>query len=381
MGRGSARIVVAAAVASVPFAILTLGGSCYCLLVVFAAIRFRRELRAPNDPKALPPISVLKPAGGAEPSLFENIESHLAQDYPDWELLVGVEESAHDLAVELSRRFPGVKVVSCEAPNSGNRKVAILEQLVQQARHDLLVVNDADIRVQPQYLRRVAGALGPGVGLATCLYRAKPGPTLASRIDAFWISAEFAGQALAARATQGLRFGLGATLAFRRADLERIGGFAAIRDFLADDYQLGARIAELGKQVVLAPEVVETAACELRWRDVWSRHLRWSRTIRLSRPLGHAGLILTQPVVWSLALLATGELATWTLAVGALGLACRLAAAWATGRATGSDFVLRQLWLAPLVDLWSFAAWACSFTSRRVVWRGREIELDSSGRI
>ena len=369
------------ALASVLFAILALGGSLYCLLVAFAAIRFSSELHARIEPTSLPPISVLKPAGVAEPSLFENIESHLEQDYPDWEMLVGVEQSDQALRAELDQRFPSVRVVSCASATSGNRKVGILEQLAGQARHELLVVNDADIRVGPRYLRRVASAMGPGVGLATCLYRAEPGPSLASQVDAFWISAEFSGQVLAARATQGLGFGLGATLAFHRADLERIGGFAAIRDFLADDYQLGARIAQLGRQVVLAPVVVETAACELRWHDVWLRHLRWSRTVRVSRPLGHAGLVWTQPVVWSLVLLLTAGLAGWTLALAALGLASRLVAVWTTARATGSEFGVGALWLAPLVDLWSFAVWTWSFTSRQVVWRGRHMRLDSSGRI
>lgn len=363
------------------FTILVVGGSCYCFLVVFAAVGFRREACTGQDTSRTPPISILKPVGGAEPRLFENIKSHLNQDYPEWECLVGVKESDGELRAALVARFPQLRVVSCSEGASGNRKVAILEQLVQHARHDLLVVNDADIHVEPPYLRRLAASMGPGVGLATCLYRAAPAPTLASRIDAFWISAEFSGQVLAARATQGLRFGLGATLAFHRADLEQIGGFAAIRDFLADDYQLGARIAGVGRRIVLAPEIVETMAADLGWRDVWLRHLRWSRTVRVSRPLGHAGLILTQPVMWSLALLAVAGMTPWTLAVSAVGLASKLAASWAAGRATGSRFVFYQLWLAPMVELWSFAVWAWSFMGRRVVWRGRALRLDSSGRI
>ena len=137
-------------------------------------------------------------------------------------------------------------------------------------------------------------------GLVTCLYRARPGNSFASLLDALWISAEFQGQVLLARALQGVRFALGATMVLRRADLESIGGFAALRPYLADDYQLGQRVAALGRKVVVSPHPVETVLAGGSWRGVWRRHLRWSRTIRASRPAGHAGLVATHGTLWSL---------------------------------------------------------------------------------
>jgi ceramide glucosyltransferase len=295
----------------------------------------------------------------------------------------------HDPAIgliqDLSRQFPDrrIEVFVCECSPDGNSKVQRLERLAREARYDTLLVNDSDVCVGPHYLRTVVGPLAdPATGLVTCLYRARPGGTLPSLLEALWISAEFQAQVLLARAFQGARFALGATMALRRRDLERIGGFAALRPYLADDYQLGSRIAGLRLKVVVSPYVVEIQHPPDGWRDVWRRQLRWSRTVRASRPRGHTGLLMTHGTVWSLLALglasAAGHRMLALASLACLGL--RLGAAWFVGwKRLGSRQVRRYLLLMPLADLLSFGAWLGSFFTNVVYWRGRRRVITGSG--
>lgn len=359
----------------------------YYLAVVVACLKFRsRNRRQAVSPQNLPPVSILKPSRGLDSRFEENLRAHLAQDYPQFEILVGVADPT-DPAIEAAGRvaveYPSrrLEVIVGGDTEEGNRKVAILEGLALRARHSLLLVDDADIRPPQGWLRQTVAALEqPGVGLATCLYHARPGRTFGSKIDALWVSADFPGQALTGAVLVGAPFALGAAMLFRREDLERIGGFAALRPYLADDFQLGVRIAALGRRIALSPSVVETAAGEAGLGEVWRRHLRWSRTVRVSRPGGHLGFLVTFGVVWSGLLLLTGDFgAPWAwLTVGCL--TARLAAALAVARTV--DARLGWAWtLLPAADLWSFAVWVASFFGNTVVWRGRRLRLDREGRI
>ncbi len=355
------------------FGALAVAATCYYLAVVAACLKFRSRTPAPlGDP---PPVSILKPARGPDPGFEQNLRAHREQDYPELEVLVGVAGPA-DAAAWAAQRL-GVQVVVCGEPAGGNRKVAALAALASQARHDLLVVDDADIRPPPGWLAETVAALEqPGVGLATCLYRAHPGATLGSMIDAVWLTTDFAGQALTGAELAGMPFALGATMALRREDLDRIGGFAALEQYLADDYQLGVRVAALGKRTVLAPAVVETIQGETRLGEAWRRHLRWSRTIRLSRPGGHLGFVVTFGLVWSAALLLAGG----PLALAGACLAARALAAGTVARTVRAR--LGAAWLLlPAVDLWAFSVWFASFFSNTVQWRGRTLALDRHGRI
>lgn len=362
------------------FGALTLAASGYYAAVVAAGIRFHVDVRRRRalDPSPLPAVSILKPIRGADAQLLDNLRSHARLDYPTFELVFGVadaEDPALSVIEQLRQEFPAaaIRALVCGPAGDGNAKVAILEKLSAAAHHDVFLVDDADIRLEPHTLRGMAGELSDEVGMVTALYRARPGTTEASRLDAAWISADFSGQALIGAYLAGMSFALGAAMLFRRRDLERIGGFSAIRPYLADDYQLGVRIAALGRPIRLSGQVVETISGDAGWGEVWRRHVRWSRTIRASRPGGHAGFAVTFGVLWSLLLLASGGPA-WMAAGCLLG---RYAASASTASRTGAAVG----WRAAPAELWAAAVWLASFASRNVNWRGRRLRLDAAGRI
>jgi len=273
------------------------------------------------------------------------------------------------------REFPRARVVECRT-KTPNGKVGVLMDLVAASRYPILIVNDADIRVPPDYLARVTAPLSdPHVGLVTCLYRAH-GDTLAARFEALGVSTEFAPSTLVARLVGVDEFALGSTLAFRRADLERIGGFAAIADYLADDYQLGHRLHALGLKCVLSDVIVDTHLGGT-WTDVWRHQVRWARTIRVSKFFGYLGLPVTYATLWAVVAAALGH---WEIAAGLLVIRMVMAicAGWFVLRSLD---VLRLWFLIPLRDLFGVAVWAVALFGNSVFWRGRRLRLDHEGRI
>ena len=370
--------------------------SVYYLVCLWSAASFLRERKAgggarptPADStRALPPVSILKPLKGTAPDIYESFRSHCLQDYPEYEVIFGVSDP-NDPAVasvlQLQREFPdrAVHLVVCPNILGANVKVGNLHQLVQTARYQYLIVNDSDIRVEPDYLRRVMEPLtNERIGMVTCLYRGVAAPTLGSRLEALGISTDFCAGALVARQIEGgLRFGLGSTLAFRRADLERAGGFKSIVDFLADDYELGQRIAGLGLQVVLSEVVVETHLPAYNLRSFWAHQQRWSRGVRDSRAGGYIGLVTTYGLMWALLNVIAAHATLWSWGVLCLVLAQRLAVALAVGKSVLHDaHLLKQLWLLPLRDLVAVAIWIASFAGHTVTWRGDRFEL-KNGRL
>jgi ceramide glucosyltransferase len=319
------------------------------------------------------PVSILKPVRGLDPGFQEAIRSHTALQ-GEYELLCGVRD-LNDSAVKMLREFPSVRVIECrtKAPNG---KVGVLIDLAAAAGHPVLVVNDSDIRVEPDYLARVTAPLrDPQVGLVTCLYR-PVGGTFAARFEGLGISTDFAPSTLVARLIGVDEFAMGSTLAFRRADLDRIGGFAAIADYLADDYQLGHRIHALGLKCVLSDVIVETHLAG-GWRQVWAHQVRWARTIRVTRFLGYLGLPVTNATLWAAIAAVCGR---WDLAAVLLAvrIAMALVAGWLTMR---SRDVLRLWWLVPARDLFGFAVWLAGLFGNSVMWRGERLRLDRHGRI
>jgi len=278
----------------------------------------------------LPSVSILKPLKGTDPDIYESFRSHCLQDYPEYEIIFGVSD-ANDPAVasvrQLQKEFPGHAICLVVSPTKlgPNVKVSNLEQMLASARFQHLIVNDSDIRVEPDYLRRVMAPLGDdGVGMVTCLYRGVAAPTLGSRLESLGISADFCPGVLVARQLEGeLHFGLGSTLAFRRADLERIGGFKSIVDFLADDYELGHRIAALGLQVVLSDVVVETHLPAYDLAGFFSHQLRWARGVRDARAAGYVGLVSTFGLMWSLLALVAADGAPWSWAAAGVTIVLR----------------------------------------------------------
>ena len=351
----------------------------YCLALV-AAARWR-PARVTGPAQPLPPLSILKPVHGRDPRFYEAILSHAAQDYPEFEILFGVntpDDPALQDIVRLQREFPALRIEIAIVPTlAPNAKVGVLEELARRARYSVLLVNDSDIAVEPGYLRAVTAPLdAPGVGLVTCLYRAAA-ESWASRFEALGIATEFAPSVLVARLLGVAEFALGSTMVFRAETLRRIGGFAAIANYLADDYQLGRRIAQLGLRIEFAGVVVETDLGAGSWTQVWRHQLRWSRTIRVSRSLGYYGYVVTHATLWGLVALGAHQ---WQAGVLALGVRI-VAGVWVGAGILGDRKVRRDFWLIPLRDLFGFAVWAAGIFGDTVQWRDRQLKLRPDGRI
>ncbi|MGA2740122.1 MAG: bacteriohopanetetrol glucosamine biosynthesis glycosyltransferase HpnI [Bryobacteraceae bacterium] len=357
-----------------------LASAVYWLLAIVAALRWPRSpVVLPAIP--YPPVSILKPVHGRDPHFYEAIRSHALQDYPQYEILFGISrpndpaaEDIRRLIAEFSALHIRLIVTSTKMPNA---KVGVLSDLAAQARYPLLLVNDSDINVAPDYLRQVTALLDqPGAGLVTCLYRAQS-ENWPGRWEALGVATEFAPSVLVARMLGSVEFALGSTMLLRACDLRRIGGFAAIGDYLADDYQLGRSIRGLGLRVVFAPAIVETHLGGATWGEVWRHQLRWSRGIRVSRPAGYFGYLVTHAAFWSIVATAAGA---WPVGVAAL--AIRVLAGVCVGWGVLRDHAaLRRAWWIPFRDLWGFAIWVCGLFGNTVEWRGARMRLSSDGKI
>ena len=365
----------------------TMAGAAYYLFSLGSAAVFLRELRRVQSRALpaveLPPVSILKPLKGIDPHIYECFRSHCLQDYPQYEIVFGVSE-ADDPAIETVRRlqqeFPrcAVQLVVCSQRLGANTKVSNLVQMLPVAQYDRLIVNDSDIRVEPDYLRRVMAPFADDrVGMVTCLYRGIASRTVGSKLESIGISTDFSAGVVVAKAIEGgVRFGLGSTLAVRRRDLEAIGGFEAFVDYLADDYELGRSIAALGRKVRLSEVVVETVLPAYSLRTFLQHQLRWARSVRASRPWGYAGLLFTFGLPWAVLVLITSGGAWWAWGLAATVAFLRAMMAWTVGRWILGD---RQLGsLLPLVPVRDFAAllvWLGSFAGNRVSWRGDSFRL------
>ena len=368
-----------------------LSSSIYYLVCLWSAAAFMRERKAgggARPARSLPGVSILKPLKGTDPDIYESFRSHCLQDYPEYEIVFGVSDP-NDPAIasvqQLQKEFPGRAIHLVVAPNplGPNVKVSTLAQMLPTARCEHLIVNDSDIHVERDYLRRVMAPLvadaknDARVGMVTCPYRGVAARTLGSRLESLGISTDFCAGVLVARQLEGgLRFGLGSTLAFRKVDLERVGGFKAIVDFLADDYELGRRITGLGLQVRLSDVVVETHLPGYDLRGFWAHQLRWARGLRDSRPGGYFGLVSTFGLVWALLNLIAAHAAPWSWAVLGTVVLLRLAVALAVGKGALEDSrLLKNLWLLPLRDLVAAAVWMASYAGHSITWRGDSFVL------
>ena len=364
----------------------TLSSIGYYLMCLLSAAKFLRERKtwiAGRSGETTPPISILKPLKGTDPEMYESLSSHCLQDYPEYEILFGIKDSndpAAEMVARLKAEFPQrfIRLVVCPENLGANTKVSNLAQMLPGARYEFLIVNDSDIRVEPDYLRRVITPLAdPKIGMVTCLYRGVPARTLGSRLESLGISTDFSAGVLVARQVEGgIRFGLGSTLAFRRHDLEAIGGFQSIVDYLADDYEIGRRIAARGLEVKLSETVVETFVPPYSVREFLLHQLRWARSVRDSRPWGYVGLGLTFGLIWGLLALVSAHAAVWTWTLLTATLAMRMTVAIVVGLWVLRDrHVLCLLWLIPFRDLIAALLWIASFTGHTVAWRGVAFRL------
>lgn len=366
---------------------LAVAGMGYFVAAMIAARVFVSARRAPVQAFA-PGVSVLKSLKGIDPGMLDAFRSHCRQSYTgEFELLFGVssrDEPAAEAVLQLQREFPerAIRLIDCPLRLGTNGKVSTLAQMLPHASFEYLLINDSDITVGPRYLAGVMGrfaeepkpmakAANP-VGLVTALYRGRSHGTLGSRLESLGIATDFMAGVLLARLIEGgLSYGLGSTLAVRRDALEKAGGFEALVDHLADDYELGSRITKAGYRVALSGEVVETSVPAYNWRGFVDHQLRWLRTVRDARPDGYVGLIFTHGLGWAiLNLIASGlsPLSIWLLG---LSFFLRLTLAMMVGtEVLGDHQVLPNLLLLPLRDVVTMGLWAAGFAGNTIVWRG-----------
>jgi ceramide glucosyltransferase len=378
--------------------VLAVAGMGYFLAAMVAAWAFLAGRRARLSAFS-PGVSVLKSLHGLDPEMVDAFRSHCRQTYGgDVELLFGVSSLTDPAAAaveQLIKEFPthSIHLIRCPTRLGSNGKVSTLVQLATHARYNFLLINDSDITVSPRYLERIMAHFAPPpdesssaqdggkarkeVGLVTVLYRGRAHTTLPSRLEALGIATDFQAGVLLSRMIEGgLHYGLGSTLAVSRKALDKIDGLMPLVDYLADDYELGARVCRAGYRVALSAEVVETAIPAYSWRGFLDHQLRWARTVRDARPWGYAGLVFTHGL--SLALLnvlASGFslLSLWLLGLSFL---LRLALAMTVGAEVLSDRqVLPSLWLLPLRDLVAMGVWVAGFAGNAINWRGESFLL------
>ena len=352
------------------------------------AALFRWGRRARPTAIDTPPVTILKPLHGLEPELYDNLRSFCCQRYPVFQIVFGVHRG-DDPAVAIVRRLqaelPGhdLRLVIGERNIGANRKVSNLHNMLNDTRHDILILSDADVRVGPEYLRAVVGPLAdPGVGVVTCLYRGAPDTGLGSRLLAQQIGEGFVPSVLVAQWLGPNTFCGGATLALRRSTLDAIGGFPALADQLADDYLLAARARAHGLRTVLSHYVVDTLVREDGVASAYRHALRWARTIRSVQPLGYAFSFLTYPLPLALlGLLISGIGGGPVLFILSLALAAlRITLHYSANRVLGAENPqgLRTLWA---VDLMGFVIWLHALLAKQVRWRQENYFIRAGGRM
>jgi ceramide glucosyltransferase len=366
----------------------TLSSAVFLVLALVGVIRFRADARKqfssiPDDAH-LPPVSVLKPVHGLEAQLKENIESFFRQDYPDYEILFAADE-ANDAALEVVRevcaRYPHIRsrvlVTGTPWPNP---VVYSFHCMAEAAAHDILVTTDSDVEVDPRYLREIVPPLlDPQVGMVTCVYRGKNAAGFFSGLTAIGMSVEMTAGVLVANLLEGMKFGLGPTTVVRKDSLASIGGYTALRDYIAYDFAIGNLMAKAGYRVVLSGHIIDHVVNQASFQRMWQNQLRWAQTTRYSRPKGHfgSGLIFAMPY-GMLGLLAAGLLGHWRIGALLFGVAVlnRLAEAWLVGWMVVRDPRIRRApWLYPMRDLLGFVVWFASYLKLRYVWRDSRFEL------
>ncbi len=367
--------------------LLTLSGMAYMVLALLGARSFAGWLRRRPGEEAVefaPGVTVLKPLKGVDARMFEALESHCRQKYAGaYELVFGVSSAEDPACAEVERlrvKFPDVamRLEVCPERLGTSGKVSNLLQMLRVAAHEFVIVNDADIAVGPGYLQGVMqGFAKERVGMVTAPYVGRAAGGVWSKMEALGISTDFMAGVLTARMLEGgIRFGLGSTLAMRRKALERAGGFEAVLECLADDYELGARIAKAGYGVELCGEVVETSVPAYTFAGFRDHQMRWARSTRDSRRWGYVGLGMTFCVPWAMLACIASGFALWGFALLSMAVLARVSVALAVGVGVlGDGQVLRDLWLLPVRDVFGLGFWVWSFAGNTVIWRGERFRL------
>jgi ceramide glucosyltransferase len=358
------------------------GAGVYCILVLLAARSWKAVAIPPRTSDVY--LSVLKPLAGLDEGLETNLRSFFTQRYPHYELLFALRHDSDPAAAvvrKLEAEFPHVasRLIFVGEPPYANAKVWSLERMTIEARHDVLVMSDSDIRVGPDFLDVVAAEFSDAkLGVSTCPYRAVPGASTASTLEAIGMNTEFLSGVLVARMLEGMRFALGPTLTARRETIAAVGDWPHLAEFLAEDFVIGNLAAERGWRVILSSYVIEHRIGSQGWRANGRHRLRWYRSTRRSRPAGYVGQLFTNPLPLALLLLAARP--EWWPAAAVV-VALRTAAAWATaGWVLHDPLTARRWYFVPVQDVFSFVFWVAGFFGNTIDWRGRRYELLADGR-
>lgn len=354
----------------------------YWLVAWWCTRSFWREPRPASD--FTPPVSTLKPVHGIDAGAYENFASFVNQNYPEFEILVGMldaQDPVHEIVERVKNDFPAVPVRIVHAdPVGSNNKVSILTLLEREARHDLLVISDSDMRVTPDYLREVVAPLqDETVGLVSCLYRAEDLRTLTARLEALYLGTTYMPSVLVGHRYVRLPFALGATMVLRRADLAKIGGFAAIADYLADDYQLGKRVGGLGRQIRFSQYTPRDILGFTTFGEQWNREVRWAKCARVSRPLEYTWYFLTFSTPLALLTALAMGLSRWGWGLVVATILFRWLIGWSVTRYAGDRAAGRWLFLLPLRDFLTALVWLGALLGEHVVWGGRRFRLTRDG--
>jgi ceramide glucosyltransferase len=353
---------------------------------IYAAIAFR-HFPYPVNPEFHPPVTILKPLCGIDEETYTNLASFCQQYYPQYQIVFGVRDfidPSIEIVEKLIQQFPDVDIslVVKDEIIGTNLKVSNLANAVTTAKYDILVIADSDIRVEKDYLQQVIQPLtDPTVGVVTCLYRSLSRGWVGT-LDVIGTATDFHAGVLVSNQLEGIKFALGSTIVIRKQVLAKIGGFEAIADDLADDFQLGYLPAQADYKVILSNYIVDHVLGTSTLSDTIKRQIRWAKCIRISRPWGYLGLVFTYGTVFSLLLLITsgGSILGWTALVITWGM--RLVMGWVVGVKVLHDPIAKKfLWLIPFRDLLHFCIWCCGFFGSTIEWRGQRMKLTPEGKL
>ncbi len=366
------------------------GGSVYALLCLLAVIRFRTHRQAPPRHAflSLPPVTVLKPVHGLEKNLYEDLRSTCLQDYPEFQVVFSVQE-LNDPAIPLLERIQEefgservtVAIENCRAGTNG--KINNLIGGLKHARHDYLVISDSDVRLRPDYLKKIIAPLAdPEVGCVCTLYKAACADTWFEKLELLTLNADFMANVIFAHVTGASRFCLGASAALRRSTLDEIGGLEALADYLVEDYEMGRRIWSSGKRIAVVPYFIDTMVDLKNPGQWWSHLVYWDQNTRSARPVAFfaTAVIRSTPFAFLFAILRLADVLGLSVLLGAV-VVRLLTAALVLGWGFRDREGMRSLGYLVPRDLAALISWLLAFTKRTTVWRETEFILTRDGRL
>ncbi|MBF2067527.1 MAG: bacteriohopanetetrol glucosamine biosynthesis glycosyltransferase HpnI [Calothrix sp. C42_A2020_038] len=360
---------------------------CFYCYGIYAAFSFF-NLQHPIDTDYYPSVTILKPLCGLDTNTYDNLASFCRQNYPNYQIVFSVRDSQDaviDIVKQIISDFPNLDIdfIQCDRVIGANLKISNLANAITVAKHDILILADSDIRVGSDYLQRIIQPFkNQEIGVVTCLYRSLPQGWI-TLIETISQTTEFNAEVLVSNQLAGsINYAFGATIVIRKQVLSAIGGFEALADYLADDFQLGNLPFKAGYKIVLSNYIVEHELKETSLKDAIEQKIRWARCIRFSRPWGYKGLIFTHGIAFSLLLLiiTSGAKIAWTMFFTTWTI--RLIMGWLIGvRFTQDLSAKKYCWMIPLCDLCGFVIWCCGFLGNTVEWRGQRFQLTKDGKL